>query len=198
MLVHFPAKVCLVTPKKTASRWQDRVAQSRGFVLVGNRHTGPTDADARGETEADRMWWESNPREFRYVTTVRNHYTLIRSLWSISGGRLDGGITVGWLEEFLWGQPRILASKRRLFRWVHQLPDPMILRFETIRQDTNNMLHEFGLKELDSEEFPHDQVEETPNKPSGEIMYAWTPSAIQWMQEWMGDEMRELGYGMRV
>lgn len=197
MYVHFEQKVALVLPPKVASRMQAETAKTRGFLPVGGHHSGPFDQSSRNMKSWDARWWEADQGAFRYVTTVRNHFDRL-STWFAGWVRIQRNpkpekVCIAFLEEWPVGQPKFFLARNRLFRFVWELPDPVILRYESIREDFDGMLRRFGFGPLEPWEFPWNPAHKTSGKPTDWWNY-WEEDAIRWVEDVMGEELEALGY----
>lgn len=174
MYVHDEAGLTFLAQERTASRAVATVLKNQGFRLVGDHHDGPT---------------EENPVVGVPFTVVRNHWDILVSFWYAAHAYLvhDPPITTGWLvEHFLANPERYKPGK--FFRFL-SVPEVRVLRYETLQDDLDALLMEFG---LDSETLTVEgESEERAGRHYSHYYDFSSARFIGWL--WF-DEIVNLGY----
>jgi len=185
---------------------QSQTAASHGFVAIGNHHEGPHDQSYE-EGTSSMLWWEADPSEFTYVTTVRNHFDVILTWYTITAGnppkphqigrRWARGtqVPVEFLEVFWLGHPKFFKHKHQMWRYAWELPQDKlrVMKFENIRTDFDLMLRDLTGRGLEPWEFQHLPGHKTAGRPDS---YATEFSAESraWVERVYREEMERFQY----
>ena len=197
MKVNFEVLLVVLNHQCVGSTALANVLKTRDFHNIGGHHEGPFDAMPHRRQEYKR-WWESDPRKYTYVVTVRNPFDAIITYWLQWGDSNPdkGPITVAFLEEYLYRALHYFPIRGKLWRYAWDpMPGPTwIMRYENLEGDVNRLFHRFGLPLLSPGEFKKRNV--NANKPRENMAACFSPEAVAWINHHHAEELSRFGYSI--
>jgi hypothetical protein len=198
MLIHPEKKLVFGLHAKAAARWLERVFIRRGFKIVGSLHEGPMNLTTVLKVPPEKVWWEADPSEWDYAYVVRNHGDALLSWWTTFRGAVPEAdqekVCPVFLREWPRQYARLFPCSRRLWRFVWEMPQASILRFEALGQDVHRYLEAYDLGLLEPWEMERDHKHVTVGKPVGDWRQHYHPEAVEYLKEVYHVEAYRLGY----
>jgi len=198
MLINLEKNLCIGLHAKAASRWLENIFKRRGFTEIGARHEGPRNLTQLLGLPIEDEWWARDPMSVDYCFVVRKHPDALFSWWSTFKGALPHAdqerVCVTFLQEWPRQFSRLFPCSTRLWRFVWDMPNASILRFETLTKDVDRYLDHHGLEKLEVWETARDPAHITPGKPPGTWEQYFNDESMDFLRERYRAEAEFLGY----
>jgi hypothetical protein len=198
MFLHEELKIAfLAEPKHGTEATRDELYK-RGFIRVGDHHDNPDDLGARRLVDiGNGRIWVGMWNEIRFFSTVRHPGEVVLS-WAWRG--LDKGrykvIDIPCIQDILWNRNRAHFPQTNRF-WRHAWISPRLttLRYETLREDLDELFKTFGLDPLPK--FPINPKYMTKGKPRDGWYNYWTDEAIEWFNNQFETDLQRFNYRLQ-
>lgn len=177
MYVHEGRRLIYLAHPRTGSRSVAKAMQALGFVKLGAHHDGPRDQHL------------PTTNGYTLFTNVRNHWDTLTSWFYQARGQADDPkFTVKWLRSWFASNPSYFRLPR-LFWFLEEHPEAVVLRYETLQEDFHNFLDLYNLGET---ALPHVGLN---NWRKGRLYTeVIAPEVREFIAETFADEIAQLGY----
>jgi len=195
MQVNFEVGVVFMHHQSVGSITTVPILKNRGFEQLGGHHDGPWNCRPfRGQDY--RRWWKSDPREFTYCYTVRNPFACILTHWWQWTEDYAPGITVEFLEDFMYRGLKYHPHRGQMFRfaWEPMQGPTLFAKTETLRPCLNKIFRRAGLPGIKGQEWVHKNA--TAGKPTAHQASYFTPEAVAWIEKHHARELHRFEYSI--
>jgi hypothetical protein len=205
MFLHEELEICfLAEPKHGTEITRDHLKE-RGFIMVGGHHDNPIDIGAKRLADVGNgNIWIGKWNRVRFFSTVRHPGEVILSYATegTEGKRFKargGTIDIEDITRIMWDNNSAHFPERHRF-WRHAWITPRLttLRFESLREDLNELFCTFGLDPLPKSEWKINPKYVTTDKPKDGWYRYWTQRAMDWFNEQFKSDLQRFNYYLRT